>query len=209
MKSDFRKLDSYLGQKIHILTHTWMKFYTGGAQWQHWTRSPSLLTYSLTCQRSSETMGIGWALIGLLVTVGFPFGFIWSDWVLFSTDWCIENHKIPAGPPGKLKPCLDVLRLTVSLSVVLLSRFPSLSCWLSLSLLTPFLWAEVQQHIEWNGWHFTEPCFHFFPDIRDLSHGCFSILLRDSLVNLKFVTVLLPLTQSSIARNCVHNRKHI
>ncbi len=137
MKSEFLKLDSYLGQKIHILKHTdIVVYYTvlhTVAQWQHWTRPPSLLTYSLTCQRLSETMGIGWALIGLLVTV-FPFGFIWSDWVLFSRDWCIGDHKIPAGPPGKLKPCLDVLGLTVSLSVVLLSQFPSLPCWLSLSV---------------------------------------------------------------------------
>lgn len=73
----------------------------------------SLLTYTLTCPRSSETVGIGWTLIGLLFTAGFPFGFIWSDWVLFSSLVC-WGPQDPSRSPGKLRHCLDGLYLCVS-----------------------------------------------------------------------------------------------
>lgn len=122
-------------------------------------------SFHTICQRSAKTVGISWAVIGLLVTAGSPFCFIWSDCVLFSSYWCAG---IPAGPTGKLKPCFDVLRSLLSLSFWSPALPDPWSTLMTCSHSWLFLWAEEQnymysQDIIWGR-------VHSCPGIMDL-HG--------------------------------------
>lgn len=135
---------------------------------------PSLHTI---CQRSAKTLGISWAVIGLLVTVGFPFCFIWSDCVLFSSYWCTG---IPPRPTGKLKPCFDVLRSILSLSFWGPALPDPWSTLMTCSHSWLFLWAERQNYM-YSQRHDMGPCLHSCPGIMDLQYMEIVIAGRENL----------------------------